>query len=127
MTTETETDDATLRTPRQYPEIPVMVFEPSVTTPWGDEPIWGLGPDDAAAFNEDPDAYAARHFGMTKVEYVDWIDGGGSPLCGCRTRSGALCRNPVGAGGQLQPDDFRAHHRMFACSVHRGMPVEGAT
>jgi hypothetical protein len=76
------------------------------------------GPEGDRAFKEDPFAWAARLYRMTKAEYLEWGNTRGRPLCGCRTSSGALCRNQVGDGGFHMPDAFNARHRKYACGVH---------
>jgi hypothetical protein len=72
----------------------------------------------AAEYNTDPDAYAARHLGLTKFEYVLWVDLDGAPLCGARTQGGDLCRNAVPGGVQLPASEWKARHRKDFCATH---------
>lgn len=81
-----------------------------------------LEPDEAIRYNVDPDAYAAEHFGLTKREYLQWIDLDGAPLCGHRTRGGDLCRNLTG-GSQLRATVWKERHRKSFCTAHGGEPT----
>jgi len=72
----------------------------------------------AAEYNTDPDAYAARYLGLTKFEYVLWVDLDGAPLCGARTQGGDLCRNAVPGGVQLPASEWKARHRKDFCATH---------
>jgi hypothetical protein len=56
--------------------------------------------EDVAVYNADPDGYAANLLRLTKMEYLEWLDLDGAPLCGHRTQGGDLCRNLTG-GSQL--------------------------
>jgi hypothetical protein len=59
-----------------------------------------LDEDQAAEYNADPDACAARFVGLAKFEYLLWVDLNGAPLCGARPQveSCAEMRAPAGLG-----------------------------
>lgn len=76
-----------------------------------------MDPDKAAHFNADPDDGAAAYFGLTKIQYLQWIDTDGTPLCGHRTGGGDLCRNPIGRS-QMRSDQWIDRHRKGICSAH---------
>jgi len=88
----------------------------NVITVWGGENIF-MDRAEAALYAADPDAFAARHFGLTKIEYYQWLDTQGSPLCRHRTARGDLCRNLTG-GQQLAPDHWKSKHRKLFCKAH---------
>jgi hypothetical protein len=89
----------------------------NVYVPGGGHDIY-MNEEDADRYNADPDAYAAQHFGLTKIEYLQWIDLDGAPLCGHRTAGGDLCRNMTG-GSQLKASKWKARHRKFYCASHK--------
>ena len=99
---------------RNKPADPVWVA--NVITVWGGENIF-MKQEEAAEYEADPDAYAAKHFGLTKIEYYQWLDTEGSPLCGHRTARGDTCRNRTG-GFQLVPRHWQARHRKLFCKAH---------
>jgi hypothetical protein len=79
-----------------------------------------LSEAEARNYDTDPDLYAARHFGLTKIEYLQWIDLDGAPLCSHRTRGGDLCKNNTG-GYQLEAKEWKARHRKIRCAAHSKM------
>jgi hypothetical protein len=76
-----------------------------------------LDASEVAQFNADPDLYAAEMHDLTKVEYLQWIDLDGVPLCGHRTRGGDLCRNIIGPS-QQKAAKWKTVHRKGRCAVH---------
>jgi hypothetical protein len=75
--------------------------------------------DELERFNRDPDGFAASEFGMTVVDYREWIALGGMALCGGMTRAGMPCSTSL-AGMGLNPADWRALHREEYCKQHGG-------
>jgi hypothetical protein len=76
-----------------------------------------LDPVEFDEYNRDPDLFAARHFGFaTADEYREWVHCHGYPHCSEPTKSGQLCRNPV--GGFLKPCEWREQHRSRPCFLH---------
>lgn len=99
---------------RNKPADPVWVA--NVITVWGGENLF-MSQEEAADYETDRDAYAAKHFGLTKIEYYQWLDTEGSPLCGHRTMRGDTCRNRTG-GFQLVPRHWKTLHRKRFCKAH---------
>lgn len=99
---------------RNKPAEPVWVA--NVITVWGGENIF-MDRAEAALYAADPDAFAARHFGLNKIEYYQWLDTQGSPLCSHRTARGDLCKNLTG-GQQLVPRHWQSLHRKKLCTAH---------
>jgi hypothetical protein len=99
---------------RNGPAEPIWTV--NVITVWGGENLF-LTEAEAKRYNADPDAFAARHFGLSKIEYYQWLDTEGSPLCGHRTASGDKCRNRTG-GFQHVPNHWKSKHRKHLCAAH---------
>jgi hypothetical protein len=85
------------------------------------EPVWitnvAVPGGGNQRYNADPDAFAGQHFGLSKIEYLQWIDLDGAPLCCHRTKGGDLCRNMTG-GYQLRAAKWKSRHRKLACTSH---------
>jgi hypothetical protein len=92
------------------------VWITNVAVPGGGNQLL-LDADEAARYNADPDAFAGQHFGLSKIEYLQWIDLDGAPLCCHRTKGGDLCRNMTG-GYQLRAAEWKSRHRKLACTSH---------
>lgn len=80
-----------------------------------------LDEDQAAEYNADPDAYAARFVVLAKFEYLLWVDLNGAPLCGARTTGGELCRNAGVGGTQFSVSEWKARRRKAFCATHAQM------
>lgn len=101
---------------RNQPAEPI--WSANLLTVWGGESVF-LSDDEAKRYNADPDAFAAKHFGLSKIEYYQWLDTEGSPLCSHRTAGGDNCRNRTG-GFQLVPSHWKSKHRKLLCVAHGG-------
>lgn len=97
---------------------PEKIWIANVITVWGGEDLYLYEDAEVDQYNADPDAYAASHFGLTKIEYYEWLDTDGSPLCSHRTAGGDRCRNKTG-GNQLVPTSWKALHRKRVCAAHK--------
>ncbi|MBZ9757844.1 hypothetical protein LB524_21390 [Mesorhizobium sp. ESP6-5] len=51
-----------------------------------------LEPNDVPAFIEDRDSFAAKHFGVSRQQYLDWVETDGAPRCGATTKKGTRCQ-----------------------------------
>jgi hypothetical protein len=80
-----------------------------------------LDEDQAAEYNADLDACAARFVGLAKFEYLLWVDLNGAPLCGARTTGGELCRNAGAGGTQFSASEWKARRRKAFCATHAQM------
>ena len=98
------------------------VWRVNIAVPGGGNTIF-LDREEAGRYNADPDAYAASHFGLSKIEYLQWVDLDGAPLCGHRTKGGDLCRNMTG-GYQLGAAEWQGLHRKLFCTSHGGNPSQ---
>ena len=90
----------------------------------GGKEVYFDGPDDLAAFNRDPDGYAAAMFDLSRDDYREWVTLHGVPLCGCITKAGRLCSKATWPFGQ-DALRWKQKHRRFACPYHQrnGNPV----
>ena len=70
-------------------------------------------------YNADPDAFAARHFGVTVEDYTTWIEQNGTARCGATTSKGRPCKSGVGAG-MLGLKEFLEIDRTRYCKTHGG-------
>jgi len=84
--------------------------------PGGAETIY-LDGVEAAKYNADPDGYAAKHFGLSLVEYLEWVRLDGEPYCAAITKGGFPCRNLCGPA-QSRALEWKALHRKDYCGVH---------
>lgn len=75
--------------------------------------------EELAAYNADPDKFAAENFGLTVPQYEEWIAVDGAPLCGATTKAGKLCSVMLGRV-QMGPDEWLALHREQYCHAHGG-------
>jgi hypothetical protein len=98
-----------------------QIWRINVAVPGGGNTLF-LDDEEAERYNTDPDAYAASHFGWSKIEYLQWVDLDGAPLCGHLTKGGDLCRNMTG-GYQLRSAQWKARHRKRFCTAHGGVPA----
>jgi hypothetical protein len=106
-----------INSPTVYIETLISI---SLATPWGGECMYvSEGDPRIATYEADPDSFAAKHFGLSKNDYVEWIKFGGMPRCGARTRKGTLCENSVGRS-QMEPAEFFKLHRSDCCACHGG-------
>lgn len=77
------------------------------------------------AFIEDPIQFVADKNGVFKSQYVDWIETGGTPRCGAKTKSGNRCKNIV-SGGVQQPLERWLQEDGGFCTIHGGETSEEA-
>ena len=101
------------------------VWRTNIAVPGGGNTLY-LDSEEAERYDADPDTYAASHFGLSKIEYLQWVDLEGAPLCGHRTKGGDLCRNMTG-GYQLHAADWQKRHRKLFCTSHGGEPAQKET
>ena len=75
-----------------------------------------LSDEEAAIFNADPDAFAAKREGLSVAEYVEWIEVGCVALCAGQTKAGKLCAVQVASMSDAQ--SWKAKHRVLFCRAH---------
>lgn len=97
-----------------------------------DNPVWwvaissahDMGSDDlmlnraqAEEYNKDPDAFSAKHIGITKQQYLDWVEHGPELQCVGTTKAGKRCqRGDLCMGGVK---DWVEMSERYLCPSHR--------
>ncbi len=84
--------------------------------PFGGEAI-AISLRDLEKYNNDPDGYAAKHFGLTRDEYKEWIELDGKPRCGAQTRAGQFCKSAL-SGMMGDSREWLGIHRQEYCRSH---------
>lgn len=70
----------------------------------------------------DPDDGAAAALGVSKTDYLNWLESGGSVQCDALTKAGARCRNSLYGGWGEEPADWLKRRAAGAlCAVHGGV------
>jgi hypothetical protein len=85
----------------------------------GGQPLY-LGETEAAAYEANPDLFAAKHFGFATVEtYREWASLEGLPRCSEHTAQGKQC-NAIGGPRTRSEAEWVARHRNAPCKRHGG-------
>lgn len=90
--------------------------------------------DEVELFKKDPDAFAAKFFGLSKADYLEWNELDGEPLCCALTKSGRECKGRVAhwrieeqrelrrktyrVDGPDYAASWKTLHRQYPCSLH---------
>jgi hypothetical protein len=78
-----------------------------------------VGPDELAAYNADPDAFVAAHFGLRRGQCTEHIEVDGAMSCGATTKKGTLFSVMLGPV-QMDVGSWLALHREQYCKSHGG-------
>jgi hypothetical protein len=97
-------------------------FSVSFREPGGAATI-GISADEAFAWVEDPEAFAARTVGLTTTKYREWVDSDGEPRCGAVTIDGHRCKNVISGGIQRSALEWLRLDGGY-CAVHGGASSE---
>lgn len=62
---------------------------------------------DLAEYARDPVLYLAKHYGLSRSQYLAWHESNYSVTCASTTRSGKPCRNIVEGGHSVEPARWR--------------------
>jgi hypothetical protein len=93
-------------------------FVSHVRSPGGSTAVV-LAPDDVSQFIQDRDTFAAQHFGVSRQQYLDWVETDGAPRCGATTKKGKRCANFVKGGIQRTIEEWVELDGGY-CIVHGG-------
>lgn len=85
--------------------------------PSGTESV-GVTAEQLAAYVRDPQAWLARHYGVSRIEWMDWQRDRYHVYCSGFTSTGRPCRNTV-AGGTGVGAKRWAELQGSKCSVHQ--------
>lgn len=96
----------------------------NVPTVYGGKDVF-LTPDDLLIYPHDPEAVAAKHMGVTRDIYVEWLAAMGDVQCAGKTKSGHRCRRSISGGSIYDPAEWaRTIDREERCVLHGGQPGE---
>lgn len=82
-------------------------------------------PAEVATFLADKDQFAANYFGVTKAQYLEWLEHDGSARCGGAKAQGKPCRNYLSGYSQLPIQEWLTRDGGY-CAVHGGEGSEEA-
>jgi hypothetical protein len=99
-------------------------FVVNIRVPGGGHDI-GIEAADVQSFVDDPEAFAAKYFGVGKNEYLSWVEADGAPRCGATTAKGTRCKNLVSGGIQQSIEKWLKLDGGY-CAVHGGDSAEVA-
>jgi hypothetical protein len=71
---------------------PEHIWRTNIAVPGGGNSLY-LDDEEAERYNADPGAFAASHFGLSTIEYLQWVVLEGAPLCGHRTKGRSAASN----------------------------------
>ena len=75
-------------------------------------------PEEVLRYIEDHDLFAARYHGVSREDYLEWLDAYGVPRCSAMTRSGKPCRSARAGARRLEAREFAGLDRRDLCPVH---------
>lgn len=76
-----------------------------------------LSVEDVEAFRADGAAVIARHYGVTRAQYLAWCEEQFSVQCVANTKVGKRCRNVVLGGTSVMPGEWVRLHGGY-CASH---------
>lgn len=74
-------------------------------------------PEDLILLINDPVAIYAKHYGITKKQYLEWADSYFSVQCSGLTRKGRRCKNIVTGGSRVDARTWVSMQGMY-CDIH---------
>ncbi|TAV04526.1 hypothetical protein [Rhizobium ruizarguesonis] len=98
-----------------------IAFVASVTVPGGGQTV-SVPSNSVPEYVADPQGFAAKLFGVTKEQYLLWVEMDGMPQCGATTKNSSRCKNGISGGSQRSIEEWLRLDGDY-CAVHGG---EGA-
>lgn len=92
-------------------------FIANVRCPWGCKTIW-FTPEQVVTFVADQDQAIADSLGVTKAQYLEWLEAWGMARCGARTAKGTRCKNLIRGSMQFEIEHWLELDGTY-CSVHQ--------
>ena len=77
-----------------------------------------LSPEQLLIYLQDPPAYLARRYGVTRQQYLEWHQSDYSVKCSGKTAKGKPCKNTVENGSFTEPKEWVALQGSY-CHVHQ--------
>lgn len=94
----------------------------NVPTVYGGKDVF-LTPDDLLIYHQDPEGVAAKHMGVTRDIYVEWLAAMGDVQCAGETKAGRRCRKSISGGSIYDPVEWaRSVALGERCVLHGGPP-----
>lgn len=90
----------------------------SVPSPWGAD-TFEVHPSDLVLLRSDRDSVCARHYKVSKEDYIAWRDSHFSVQCAGRTTRGTRCKNPVSGGLNVSAERWVQLQGEY-CVIHGG-------
>ena len=84
-----------------------------------------LAPNEVSAFIADNLQFAAASHGVSKVQYLEWLENNGKARCGAKTAKGHRCRNYLSGPTILSITEWLNRDGGY-CAVHGGETAEEA-
>jgi hypothetical protein len=97
-----------------------IIFAVNFRAAWGGSNAF-ISAAEVPLFVADPDAAAARHHGVSKELFCEWVASEGSVQCSANTTSGHRCKNHLSGGGQQEIGDWLKMRGGY-CVIHGGEP-----
>lgn len=88
-------------------------------TPSGQSSVH-LSADDLIAYASDPVAFLARHYDVSRADYLGWHESGYRVICAGKTVKGKSCKAAVSGLTLVEHPGVWAKHQGEYCSVHGG-------
>ncbi|MDX8540718.1 hypothetical protein RFM23_24170 [Mesorhizobium abyssinicae] len=95
-----------------------LQFIAYIRVPAGSQTV-EIEPKEIAAFVANRDEVAAKLFGVSTSQYLDWVATDGEPRCGAITKKGTRCSNFVSGGVQRSIEEWVRLDGGY-CAVHGG-------
>lgn len=83
-----------------------------------------LNRDELVKYLEDPEAFAANHFGLSVEQYREWFWTKGVMLCAAKTTKGAQCKHEVLSQGMPPNVWLNYKEKQRFCTYHEGAHCE---
>jgi hypothetical protein len=65
-----------------------------------------LRPEEVLLYADDPAEFLAKHYGVSKAEYIGWHKSGFCARCSALTAAGKPCKNVVLDGSFVSPKEW---------------------
>jgi len=101
-----------------------IMFAVNFRAAWGGSSAF-INAEEVPLFVADPDAAAAKHYGVSKELFCECVDSEGSVQCSANTAAGPRCKNHLSGGGQREIEDWLKMRGGY-CVIHGGEPTSSS-
>lgn len=92
-------------------------FQVSHASPYGSKSI-GLPAEEVIAYSRDPVEYIAKHYGVSRSQYLKWHQSSYCVFCADTTIQGNSCRNIISGGSAIDSPKKWVALQGGYCYVH---------